>query len=147
MDTIKKNKIKKTINEMMIDRNYELKNIINEETLEYNDNLNNKTFILFIEKKTDFTKKIIKTYYNKYNINENIDTVIFIICFLNETEKIPIKYLNYENDYTQIFHMNKLLFNITHNKYVPQHIKLNDIEKNKLLEIYNNFLFKLIYIF
>lgn len=130
-------KLYKTVEEMMLDRKYNLYNKnTDDNSFEFRNNLNHKTIVLLITKKQDFTPKKIDKYSQYYNIGIN-DVIIYIICFLEINESLSTKYLNYQNNNTQIFHIKNLLFNITHSKYVPEHIKLDNIQIQELKSQYD----------
>jgi DNA-directed RNA polymerase subunit H (RpoH/RPB5) len=130
-------KSQKIIKEMMSDRNFVLDTIKDEDdSMEFKNDLDHRTIVLFIKEKKDFTEKKKNHYYNINKIKDN-DIIIFVICFLENNKSLSIKYLNYENNYTQVFHIKNLLFNITKNKYVPEHIKLNNTQIQELSSIFN----------
>lgn len=126
------------VNEMLLDRNFKEKSKDDKnKILIFENNNNNKTYVKYIYEKKTFTLNNIQKVYKENNIDKFNDIVIFIICFLDYNTNIYSKYLNYENNNLQIFHIKNLLYNITKNKYVPKHILLNPNEKETLLNQYN----------
>ena len=73
-------------------------------------------------------KEINPNHYLPYNIpGVEILIAVLIITFIDIEEKLPSKYMEYETNTMQVFHIKDLLFNITKHKYVPKHNILNDI--------------------
>ena len=51
---------------------------------------------------------------------DNNDTVIFVVCYGNDLHEMHYTFEN-TNKNTQLFHINRLIFNITKHKLVPKH--------------------------
>lgn len=120
------------VEEMMNDRGYFYSNntISNHYIYETKDKKKN-TIIIFIEDKKEISQKKIDEYKSNY------DNILLIISFIDISENLPSKYINYETNNIQVFHIKELLFNITKHKYVPKHTILTEDEKKKFTEIYN----------
>ena len=59
-----------------------------------------------------------------------MNDIILIVNFISIEEKLPSKYMDFEYNNMQVFHIKDLLYNITKHKYVPKHSILNEEEKN-----------------
>lgn len=86
---------------------------------------------------------------NKNNLESNTVNVVsdlkendFIILVVNDDYSLDTlqSFLKYESKishYIHIFNLNSLQFKILEHKFVPEHIVLNDIEKQEFYEKYN----------
>ena len=128
------NKINNSINivsEMLNNRKYNDIQVFKDK-LTYitanNKNNNEDIVVYYIKTKQDMNSTLkIKS----KNTTTSSSKIIYILCFL-DSNVIPQKYLDLENDFTQIFHLNHLQFNIMNHKLMPKFIKLSESEKKEL---------------
>ena len=81
-------------------------------------------------------KNLIYITKKQYELNEKKDTIIFIICY---GEKLEEEHLKLENKLyhikididIQIFHVNRLIFNISKHNLIPKHEKINVNEEEE----------------
>ena len=139
-------KINKSINiviEMLNKRNYININVINDKDIYItaNNTIDNEDIVVYyVKNKTELSsKKNLQSTYAKTKsqiVSSNDVKVIYVLCFL-DSNIIPQKYLEIENDLIQVFHINNLQFNIMNHKLMPKFIKLTDSEKNDLSTTWN----------
>jgi len=74
---------------------------------------------------------LIPTTYKQYDLKDKNDTIIFIICYGKNLHEV---HLQLENDLNniQMFHLNRLIFNISKHKLIPKHEKISMYEANEL---------------
>jgi DNA-directed RNA polymerase I, II, and III subunit RPABC1 len=143
-------KIRKTVIEMLTDRNIHVpdseKITFEEFTIKYNNknidiyfNDGNKNIYIYFHIDTkNFSKSDLKTLIQKIvNEYENEDINLILLLGEKDLNSAVSKELEkemYKN--VEIFFKNKMIFNITHHSYVPKHIVLNKEEETELLEKY-----------
>ena len=135
MSNINIEKSKQIIDEMMNDRGYKYSEKDNNKLIYITEDKKKFTIIIFAEKKEDIKKKQIDKYISDNDVKNT--NILLVITFIDNNEKIPNKYTDYETNNIQVFHIKDLLFNITKHKYVPKHSILNNNEKEKFSSLYN----------
>ena len=68
---------------------------------------------------------IIDLFIRKYHNLDTEDNIIFIICYGDKSHEIHNSFES-KSSFIQLFHINRLQFNITKHSLVPKHIKLNE---------------------
>ena len=139
-------KIRKTLLEMLEDRKYKIPDDIKDlnlqhfmaqyESSEIDITLDN-IFVRFFEEDKSFAKNDLKNNYSEI-IEEHGDTINIIIIIKDKIAsavKTELEKNLYSN--LEIFTHNELIFNITKNYLVPQHILLNEEEKQEIYKKYN----------
>lgn len=139
------NKINKSINiviDMLKTRNYSNINSINDDNIYITGNkIDENIVVYYIKNKSELSsKKNIESLLSKQKIVDSKSSdnlkLIYVLCFL-DSNVIPQKYLDLENDNLQVFHINNLQFNIMNHKLMPEFIKLNESEINNLSDTWN----------
>ena len=156
-------KVRKTVIEMLQDRNYTIpqSEIINFD--EFSLNFKNKNLDIFIDNSNDEKGKVYVYFHNenktipkvdlKNLLNKLIETYndeeIKLIVLLKEKGNGSIfKEITkeiYKN--VEIFMNKNMIFNITHHEFVPKHVILSKDEENELLDKYSTPINKLPKIF
>ena len=123
------------VEEMMNDRGYFYSYISEEDKNEHyiytTIDKKKNTVVIFARKKEDISKKNINKYISSYD--KETYNILIIVSFIDIEEKLPSKYIDYENDNIQVFHIKNVLFNITKHKYVPKHSILSEDDKKNLI--------------
>lgn len=96
------------------------------------DNKNSREPIVGSAKKAinEINNILIPMTNKQYDLKKN-DTIILIICYGENLHEAHLQIENYL-DNIQIFHLNRLIFNISKHNLIPKHIKMNINEVNEL---------------
>lgn len=134
MSDLNTEKCKITVNEMMYDRGYNYSSIDDNILIYTRPDKSRNTIVIFINKKEDIKGKQVNKY--KSTFSEEMNDIILIVNFISIEEKLPSKYMDFEYNNMQVFHIKDLLYNITKHKYVPKHSILDEEEKKRFVELY-----------
>ena len=104
-------KCKVVVNEMMNDRGYYYSSEDDNKFIYTTIDEKRNTVVIFIEKKEDIKAKQVSKYRSTYE--SDTTNILLVITFININEKIPSKYMDFETNNMQVFHIKDLLFNIT----------------------------------
>lgn len=138
-------KINKSISvviDMLKIRNYSNINSINDDNTYITGNkIDENIVVYYIKNKSELSsKKNIESLLSKQKLIDSKSSdnlkLIYVLCFL-DSNTIPQKYLDLENDNLQVFHINNLQFNIMNHKLMPDFIKLSKSEIDDLSNTWN----------
>jgi len=138
-------KIRKTLLEMLGDRKYQIPDEVKDLNIQHfiaqyeNNEIDivlNNMYVRFFEEDKSFAKNDLKNNYTEI-VEEHGDTINIIIIIKDKIAS-AVKTELEKNTYTnlEIFTHNELIFNITKNYLVPQHILLNEVEKQEVYKKY-----------
>lgn len=137
-------KVRKTVIEMLNDRNYNYHDNIsfNEFSLlldanNININIDDKMYVHFYNDNKNFGKNEFKNIVNTIQKDINPDVSILIIIREPENSAVKNELMKAQYKNVELFLQKRLTFNITKHESVPKHILLTDEEIEEIEKKYN----------